>query len=190
MAAIATKHTRLGLDLKGGVELVYQAKPTAQSKVNAESLERAINIMRYRVDKIGVSEPEIQRSGKEEIDVALPAVHNIKQAEEEVGTTAQLNFYDWETERHRPQRQDRSQQRRGHGRLHQLGRGRRVRRADRVPGRAAGLQTPADPAQQPTPPGPPGCTPEQKNDCIYGTWFLLDTAHEAVCAAPKKPKAR
>jgi SecD/SecF fusion protein len=35
---IVVKKTRLGLDLKGGVELVYQAKPTAQSKVDAESL--------------------------------------------------------------------------------------------------------------------------------------------------------
>ncbi|HUH81110.1 MAG TPA: hypothetical protein VLZ06_07270, partial [Solirubrobacteraceae bacterium] len=96
-AVIATKKTRLGLDLKGGVELVYQAKPTAQSKVNTESLERAINIMRKRVDQIGVSQPEIQRSGKDEIDVALPAVHSIHRAEEAVGTTAQLNFYDWET---------------------------------------------------------------------------------------------
>ena len=94
--AIAAKPTRLGLDLKGGVELIYQAKPTAQSKVDTESLERAINIMRSRVDKIGVSQPEIQRSGKDEIDVALPGEHNVKHAEETVGTTAQLNFYDWE----------------------------------------------------------------------------------------------
>ena len=45
-AVIALKKTHLGLDLKGGVELVYQGKPTAQSKVTPESLERAINIMR------------------------------------------------------------------------------------------------------------------------------------------------
>ena len=52
-AAIAVKKTRLGLDLKGGVELTYQGKPTAQSKVNAESLNRAIDIMRTRVDQLG-----------------------------------------------------------------------------------------------------------------------------------------
>ena len=72
LAVIATKKTRLGLDLKGGVQLVYQAKPTAQSKVNAESLERAIDIMRKRVDQLGVAQPEIQRSGEDEIDVAPP----------------------------------------------------------------------------------------------------------------------
>ena len=52
--------------------------------------------MRKRVDQLGVAQPEIQRSGKDEIDVALPDVHNAKRAEEEVGKTAQLNFYDWE----------------------------------------------------------------------------------------------
>ena len=89
-AAIATKKTRLGLELKGGVELVYQGKPTAQSKVDTESLERAINIMRTRVDQLGVAQPEIQRSGGNEIDVALPDVSNATRAQEEVGKTAQL----------------------------------------------------------------------------------------------------
>src|SRR5271163_475773 len=90
------KKTRLGLDLKGGVELVYQGKPTAQSKVDTESLNRAIDIMRTRVDQLGVAQPEIQRTGAKEIDVALPDVTNSKRAEEEVGKTAQLFFYDWE----------------------------------------------------------------------------------------------
>src|SRR6476660_236419 len=76
LAVIASKKTRLGLDLKGGVELVYQGKPTAQSKVNTESLNRAIDIMRKRVDQLGVAQPEIQRSGAEEITVALPDVTN------------------------------------------------------------------------------------------------------------------
>ena len=78
---IATKKTRLGLDLKGGVQLVYQAKPTAQSKVNAESLNRAIDIMRKRVDQLGVAQPEIQRSGADEINVALPDVKDAGTAE-------------------------------------------------------------------------------------------------------------
>src|SRR5258708_30457274 len=93
VAVIATKKTRLGLDLKGGVELVYQAKPTAQSKVTPESLSRAIDIMRKRVDQIGVSQPEIQTSGADEINVALPDVSNSARAEQEVGKVAQLFFY-------------------------------------------------------------------------------------------------
>src|SRR4029077_1660835 len=94
--AVNAKKTRLGLDLKGGVELVYQGKPTAQSKVDAESLDRAINIMRKRVDQLGVAQPEIQRSGGDEIDVALPNVSNASRAQDQVGKTAQLFFYDWE----------------------------------------------------------------------------------------------
>src|ERR1035438_4734525 len=96
LAAVVVKKTRLGLDLKGGVELVYQAKPTAQAKVDTESLNRAIDIMRKRVDSLGVAQPEIQRSGENEIVVALPDVSNKSRAEDEVGKTAQLQFYDWE----------------------------------------------------------------------------------------------
>src|ERR1700730_8542698 len=93
---VKAKKTRLGLDLKGGVELIYQGKPTAQSKVDSESLNRAIDIMRKRVDQLGVAQPEIQRSGEREIDVALPEVKDARRAQEQVGKTAQLFFYDWE----------------------------------------------------------------------------------------------
>ena len=90
------KKTTLGLDLKGGVELVYQGEPTAQSPVNSTSLSRAIDIIRQRVDALGVAEPEIQTTGDNEIDVALPAVKDATTAEQQVGEVAQLYFYDWE----------------------------------------------------------------------------------------------
>ena len=95
---IATKKTRLGLDLKGGVELVYQAKPTPpQPKVTQDAVNRSIDIMRERVDQLGVSEPEIQRSGRDQIAVGLPDVKNAQRAQKQVGKVAQLFFYDWET---------------------------------------------------------------------------------------------
>jgi SecD/SecF fusion protein len=96
VVVIATQKTLLGLDLKGGVQLVYQAKPTPQSAVNQTSLNRAVDIMRSRVDQLGVSQPEIQTSGGNQISVGLPDVTNVKRAEDEVGTVARLNFYDWE----------------------------------------------------------------------------------------------
>src|ERR1700736_4629279 len=96
VAVITAKKTRLGLDLKGGVQLVYQGKPTAQAKVDTESLNRAIDIMRKRVDQLGVAQPEIQRSGENEITVSLPNVTNASRAQDQVGKTAQLYFYDWE----------------------------------------------------------------------------------------------
>jgi len=93
---LVTKETKLGLDLKGGVELVYQGEPTPQSEVTPEAIDRAIDIMRERVDKLGVAEPEIQRLGNDQISVGLPGVKNLERAKKQVGTTAQLQLYDWE----------------------------------------------------------------------------------------------
>src|ERR1700742_1441743 len=95
-AVIATRTTRLGLDLKGGVELVYRAEPTPQSPVNADSLQRAVDVMNNRVNQLGVAQPQITTSGGNQIDVQLPDVKNVGQAEKTVGTTARLEFYDWE----------------------------------------------------------------------------------------------
>jgi SecD/SecF fusion protein len=95
--AVKPKKTVLGLDLKGGVELVYQGLPSAQTPVvTQDALQRAVDIMRNRVDQLGVAEPQIQTSGGNQITVGLPNVTDTARAEAEVGTTAQLAFYDWE----------------------------------------------------------------------------------------------
>jgi len=96
LAVIFSKPTKLGLDLKGGVELIYQGKPTRQAQVTPESLNRAIDIMRERVDQLGVAEPEIQRTGEDQIQVSLPGTNDLQRAINAVGTTAQMHFYDWE----------------------------------------------------------------------------------------------
>src|ERR1700734_1277321 len=94
---IFTQKTRLGLDLQGGVQLVYQGQPSPQTPVvTQDALDRAVDIMRERVDQLGVSEPEIQTSGGNQITVGLPDVQDTQRAEQEVGTVAQLYFYDWE----------------------------------------------------------------------------------------------
>jgi SecD/SecF fusion protein len=94
---IASKPTKLGLDLKGGLELVYQGTPTGQVKeVSGTDIERAIEIIRQRIDQLGVSEPEVARLGNDEITVSLPDITDPNRAREQVGTTAQLYFYDWE----------------------------------------------------------------------------------------------
>src|SRR5947209_393335 len=97
IVAIASMKTTLGLDLKGGVELVYQGQPTPQTPVvTQDALTRAVDIMRQRVDQLGVSEPSIQTSGGNQISAALPDVHDVSRAEKLVGTTARLEFYDSE----------------------------------------------------------------------------------------------
>jgi SecD/SecF fusion protein len=184
VAAILSKPTRLGLELKGGVELVYQAKPTAQSKVTPESLERSINIMRKRVDALGVAQPEIQSSGNAQIDVALPGEQNIVHAEKEVGTTAQLLFYDWETNVIGPTGEPAptegtvtgdSSGNPG-GAASGLGEYEAVlRAAKRKP-----ILRKSDTTWE------KGCTPAQENDCIYGSWYLLDAANETVVRGPEE----
>jgi SecD/SecF fusion protein len=96
IVVLLSMKTFLGLDLKGGVELVYKGEPTAQSGVTPAALSRAVDVMRNRVDQLGVSEPEIQTYGGNEISVGLPNVHDTARAIAEVGTTARLEFYDWE----------------------------------------------------------------------------------------------
>src|SRR5215212_8541532 len=92
-----SKPTRLGLDLKGGVELVYEGRPTPKvPKVTPQAIDDALETIRKRTDALGVSYPEIQRAGANQISIGLPAVENAERAEQQVGTTAQLQFYDWE----------------------------------------------------------------------------------------------
>jgi len=184
IAVIALMPTKLGLDLKGGVQLVYQARPTAQSKVDPESLERSINIMRKRVDQLGVAQPEIQRSGAQEIDVDLPDVSNAQRAEAEVGKTAQLYFYDWEpnvigptgkpagaTEPTATGGQNAGSSESG------LPQYQAVLRAAKRPAILRKTATTYE----------PGCTPAQANGCIYGSWYLIDTKHEKMLCSGGKP---
>ncbi len=94
---IVNTSTKLGLDLKGGIELVYQGQPTGQVKeVTGEDIERSIEIIRERIDELGVSEPEVSRLGTDQISISLPDITNSQRAIDQVGTTAQLYFYDWE----------------------------------------------------------------------------------------------
>ena len=184
-AAIVTKKTRLGLELKGGVELIYQARPTAQSKVTSESLERAINIMRKRVDQLGVAQPEIQSSGEDQIDVALPDVSNATRAQDEVGKTAQLQFYDWEPNVIGPTGEPDPSEGSVTGDTTSQGPGGAtsglpeyqavLRGAKRKP-----ILRHTDTTWQ------RGCTAAQIKGCLYGSWYLLDTAHERVVRGPEE----
>ncbi len=78
----------LGLDLQGGVSVVYQ--PTGND-VSDEALDEATEIIRNRVDALGVAEPEISRQGQT-IVVDLPGVEEQQRALELVGQTAELRF--------------------------------------------------------------------------------------------------
>src|SRR5215510_5434599 len=97
LAVVLTKPTKLGLDLQGGVQLVYHAEPTAQQKtVDADAMQRSIDLMQQRVNEFGVSEAELNQAGSDQIEVGLPGVKDADRAAQQVGSTAQLFFYDWE----------------------------------------------------------------------------------------------
>ncbi len=71
--AVTSKPTRQGIDLAGGTELVYEARATgANTTINVEDVDRSVDLIRERVDALGVAEPEITRIGENQISVSLP----------------------------------------------------------------------------------------------------------------------
>jgi preprotein translocase subunit SecD len=84
----------LGLDLKGGTHLVYQAdlsglEPGESAK---DAIKGVRDIIERRVNAYGVSEPLVQIQGDNRISVQLPGIRNIEEAIELVGQTAQMDF--------------------------------------------------------------------------------------------------
>src|ERR671937_2507477 len=92
------KKVTLGLDLQGGLEIVLKAVPPKNRTCDSACMDRSVSIMRSRIDKLGVSEPEIRKQGKNQIVIELAGVHDPAKAAQIIGTTAQLQFYDLEAD--------------------------------------------------------------------------------------------
>ncbi len=87
------KAIRLGLDLQGGIHVVLRVKmENIEPAARSEAVERAIQIIRNRVDGLGVAEPVIQKQGDDRIIVDLPGYTDADRAEELIGQTALLEF--------------------------------------------------------------------------------------------------
>jgi SecD/SecF fusion protein len=84
---------RLGLDLRGGTQIVLRAKDTPRQRVDADTLTRTVEVLRRRVDQLGVAEPILQRSGDRRVIVELPGVYDPDEALRVIGRTAQLAFH-------------------------------------------------------------------------------------------------
>jgi len=84
----------LGLDLQGGLEVTLQAVPPRDRELTKEDLDRSVSIMRDRVDKLGVAEPEIRTQGDDQISIQLPGVKDPAAAASIIGKTAQLELFD------------------------------------------------------------------------------------------------
>ncbi len=95
----------LGLDLAGGIHLVYEADLRVIGNESAsEAMDGVIDIISKRVDAYGVSEPVIGKQGSDRISIQLPGVRDMERAIDLVGQTAQLDFRElteesWQTYR-------------------------------------------------------------------------------------------
>ena len=80
-----------GLDLSGGVDIVYEAD---QAAVTEEEMAAAISLLQGRLDWNGWTEAEVAKEGDKRIRVQIPGVENAEEAIQQIGKTAQLSFAD------------------------------------------------------------------------------------------------
>jgi SecD/SecF fusion protein len=86
----------LGLDLRGGLEVILRAVPPKGQQLTTDGMQTAQQIMTQRVDSLGVSSPSVAIQGGNEIVIQLAGVHDPAKAAQIVGTTGQLQIFDFE----------------------------------------------------------------------------------------------
>lgn len=87
--------TTLGLDLRGGFEILYEVSPLdAKQKVTNKTLKDASEALDKRINKLGITEPEIQVEGENRIRVRLAGVTDQQKARDLIGKPANLTFRD------------------------------------------------------------------------------------------------
>jgi preprotein translocase subunit SecD len=92
------KKVTLGLDLQGGLEVVLKAVPAKGVQVTPAGMTTAQAIIQSRIDKLGVSSPEVRKQGVDQIVVELAGVHDPAKAAALIGKTAQLMMFDFEAD--------------------------------------------------------------------------------------------
>jgi SecD/SecF fusion protein len=88
-----TMSPRWGLDLRGGTQIVHETQDSPTVQADSEATDRSVEVLRRRVDALGVAEPSLVRSGDRRIIVELPGVQDPREAAEVIGRTAQLSFH-------------------------------------------------------------------------------------------------
>ena len=91
---IKNKSIKLGLDLQGGMYVVLKAETTNLSKgeERRDAVNKALIVIRNRVDQFGVSEPSIMRQGTDRIIVELPGVKDPKRVKKLLDVRGKLEF--------------------------------------------------------------------------------------------------
>src|SRR5215211_6379207 len=88
-----TKSTQLGLDLQGGVSAQLQGSQAGGGKVTREEMQQAADLIRQRIDRLGVAAPDVRVQSENQIVVQIPGVKNPEEVIRIIGSTAQLGFY-------------------------------------------------------------------------------------------------
>lgn len=88
------KDVKLGLDLQGGFEVLYEVEPLNGGKITQSVLTDTTTALSNRIDQFGVSEPSIQVEGDNRIRVQLAGIDDQSSARELLSTTANLTFRD------------------------------------------------------------------------------------------------
>jgi preprotein translocase subunit SecD len=88
-----TRSTQLGLDLQGGVSAQLEGSQTGGGKVTREEMEQSADLIRQRIDRLGVTEPDVRVQAENQIVVQIPGVKNPEEVIRIIGSTAQLGFY-------------------------------------------------------------------------------------------------
>ena len=84
---------RLGLDLRGGIHMVYQADfSDVEPGAEDEAIAGAMAVIERRINILGVTEPLIQKQGSDRILVELPGVSEAEKAKNLIGQTTLLEF--------------------------------------------------------------------------------------------------
>ena len=91
-AADREEGIKRGLDIAGGLYVLLEAVETGDQELDEDAIERAITIIRMRVDELGVAEPIIAAQGDNRIRIELPDVEDVEQARDIIGRTALLKF--------------------------------------------------------------------------------------------------
>jgi preprotein translocase subunit SecD len=83
---------KLGLDLKGGTQIILKPIERGAEQVTSEAIDKAQLIILNRIDRLGISEPLVTRDYNNNIIIQLPGVDDPERAIDVIGKTAQLEF--------------------------------------------------------------------------------------------------
>ena len=83
---------KLGLDIEGGVVVVYEAETNATGEELLQLMNQTKSVIVKRIDSMGLTEPNITVQGDKRVRIELPGVKNANDALELIGKTAQLEF--------------------------------------------------------------------------------------------------